>query len=92
MSSSVGSDVSVKSVESRSDGADEQRCPLCGGLNQCAVAAQTEPSACWCFQADVSLTELLRQQADLPGDYSRQTSCICPGCASRLISEQARIP
>ncbi|MCA6059524.1 cysteine-rich CWC family protein [Thalassolituus sp. ST750PaO-4] len=92
MSSSGDNHTSVQQAENCSEGADEQRCPLCGGLNQCAVAAQTEPSACWCFQTEVSLSKLLHQQADLPENYSRQTSCICPDCASRLISEHSRIP
>jgi len=56
MSFSGDNHTSVQQAENCSEGADEQCCPLCGGLNQCAVAAQTEPSACWCFQTEVSLS------------------------------------
>lgn len=82
----------VQSAEGEAARLYEQHCPLCGGLNQCAVAAQTEPSACWCFQMDARLSECLRQRADASDDYLRQTSCICPGCASAVMSAQARMP
>ncbi|UXD86995.1 cysteine-rich CWC family protein [Thalassolituus hydrocarboniclasticus] len=92
MSSSVDNHASVPNAEKSSGAGDEQCCPLCGGQNQCAVAAGTEPSACWCFSSGVSIRELLRQRPDLEEHYSRQTSCICSACVSRLMSEQACIP
>ncbi len=66
-----------------------QRCPLCSGLNQCAVAAGTEPSGCWCFSRGANIRELLREHEELAEHYSRQTSCICSVCVSQLSSEHS---
>ncbi|MEH6565781.1 MAG: cysteine-rich CWC family protein [Halopseudomonas sp.] len=61
-------------------------CPLCGGTNQCALAAATEPAApCWCFSATVSKAAL----ASLPVEQINR-ACLCPRCATGLESSLAR--
>ncbi|WP_074467476.1 cysteine-rich CWC family protein [Pseudomonas flexibilis] len=54
-----------------------QRCPLCGGANQCAPAAAGHFDAeCWCRQVTVSPEALQR----LPPDQVDR-ACLCPRCA-----------
>ncbi|GAB4398544.1 MAG: hypothetical protein OHK0048_10370 [Rhodoferax sp.] len=59
-----------------------QRCPLCGGPNDCAMAlgqAGTDAGkSCWCVQAHFS-AELL---ARVP-EAARGRACICPRCAAQ---------
>ena len=56
------------------------KCPLCGGDNQCALAAQpsgaAEPATCWCFTATIPAAVL----ASIP-EADRGVRCICPACA-----------
>lgn len=52
-------------------------CPLCGGPNGCAAAAQgTFDTPCWCTQARFSAELLARVP---PADRGR--ACICSRCA-----------
>lgn len=53
------------------------RCPLCGGPNECALAADAASPACWCFTADISPQALA---AVPPEDRGR--ACVCPRCAA----------
>ncbi len=55
--------------------ADDHRCPLCGGDNQCAVAAGRPVSECWCRGAVVTNALLERLAA-----ADRGTRCICQQC------------
>ncbi|WP_415357203.1 cysteine-rich CWC family protein [Halioglobus sp. Uisw_031] len=49
-------------------------CPLCGGDNQCAVAAGLPPESCWC--QSVSISGQAREKAkDSAGER-----CLCPSC------------
>ncbi|KPC49161.1 cysteine-rich CWC family protein [Amantichitinum ursilacus] len=63
--------------------ADEQAgieagiCPLCGGSNQCAMAAQQAASGCWCMQADIAPAAL----AAIPS-AALDRACLCPRCAA----------
>ncbi|MDI1258847.1 cysteine-rich CWC family protein [Aquabacterium sp.] len=53
-------------------------CPLCGGLNACAMAAGRDVEApCWCRAAVLS-AELLAQVPE----GQRGKVCICARCAS----------
>ncbi|HTN30836.1 MAG TPA: cysteine-rich CWC family protein [Pseudomonas sp.] len=55
-----------------------QRCPLCGGANQCTPAATGHfDGECWCTQVIVSPEALQR----LPPDQIDQ-ACLCPRCAA----------
>ena len=56
---------------------DPCRCPLCGGLNHCAMA-QPEPAEhtpCWCTRAQFS-AQLLQQVPEA----ARDKACICAEC------------
>jgi hypothetical protein len=55
--------------------AKEKTCPLCGGDNQCAVAAGRPPESCWCQQASISSEALAAVPADAVDKY-----CLCPAC------------
>ena len=50
-------------------------CPLCGGPNQCAVAADPNATECWCEGEDFP-EELLAQ---IPEEAVRKT-CVCQSC------------
>jgi Cysteine-rich CWC len=52
------------------------RCPLCGGPNDCGVAQGKDQ--CWCFTANISPEAL----APLP-EEARGKICICARCAQR---------
>lgn len=54
-----------------------ERCPLCGGTNECALAADPAAAECWCFTAAISRETL----ASVP-EEARGRACICPRCAS----------
>ncbi|MEO8299958.1 MAG: cysteine-rich CWC family protein [Burkholderiales bacterium] len=55
-----------------------QRCPLCGGFNQC-TPAQTGQFAddCWCRTTRIAPEVLARIPAGL-----RLQACLCPACAT----------
>jgi len=73
---------------SRSYPAD--RCPLCFGDNQCAIAAPSgaqsiaECETCWCKRIDIP-KELL---ATLPAE-ARGRACICLGCCKAAMDQPA---
>lgn len=56
---------------------DTTRCPLCGEANECAVAANREPSSCWCMTATMDPASL----AAIP-EKARGLVCICAKCAA----------
>jgi hypothetical protein len=51
-------------------------CPLCGGPNECGIAAGN--SDCWCFTASVA-PEVIDQ---IPVE-ERDRACVCRACASK---------
>ena len=55
------------------------KCPLCGGDNQCAMAEGKPASDCWCQSVTIASEVLTR----IPESQYGQT-CICAGCNSRL--------
>jgi Cysteine-rich CWC len=58
---------------------DTARCPLCGNLNACAIAAGSK-DPCWCTNVHFS-EELL---ASVPPE-ARDRVCICAACAVAAI-------
>ena len=59
-------------------GAAAQRCPLCGGFNQCVPAQTGELGAdCWCRTTRIAPEVLARVPAD-----QRMKACLCPACAA----------
>ncbi|GAB7127384.1 cysteine-rich CWC family protein [Silvimonas sp. JCM 19000] len=65
-------------------GVDAAHCPLCGALNQCAIAAQTAASDCWCMQAEINPAAL----AALP-QAALERACLCPRCAAGVQAATA---
>ena len=51
-----------------------QRCPICGNLNGCGVAAGK--GTCWCFTRPIPENALEK----IP-DGARELACICEVCA-----------
>ena len=62
--------------------ADPSRCPLCGGDNGCAMAAEQATGeaqpACWCVSALFSPTLLARLPAG-----AVDAACICARCVAK---------
>lgn len=59
------------------------RCPLCGGLNHCAMAQDSaEPSDCWCSHAAIDPEAL----AHIPAELQHKV-CLCPRCAQRATEQ-----
>ena len=54
-------------------------CPLCGEPNQCAMAADTDATACWC--EGVVFPEALLAQ--IPTNAVRKT-CVCQKCLTNF--------
>ena len=54
---------------------DTSICPLCGGPNQCAMAADPNATECWCEFVEFP-RELLAQ---IPEHAVRKT-CVCQKC------------
>ena len=54
-------------------------CPLCGESNQCAMAADTDATACWC--EGVVFPEALLAQ--IPTNAVRKT-CVCQKCLTNF--------
>jgi len=50
-------------------------CPLCGGENQCAMAAGETGKACWCQAVTIDASAL----ANIPAE-SIGKRCLCPAC------------
>ncbi|WP_159239072.1 cysteine-rich CWC family protein [Zhongshania aliphaticivorans] len=55
--------------------ANPMRCPLCEQENQCAVAAGSEPSRCWCMTTKID--EQAKRRAASSGTEKR---CLCQQC------------
>ena len=55
-------------------------CPLCGGPNECGVAAGN--TICWCFSNVVPPRESLNRFPEA----SRGSVCVCPTCARQSSS------
>jgi hypothetical protein len=51
------------------------KCPLCGGPNECALAADPNATECWCD----TLTFPRELLAKIPDDAVRKT-CVCQKC------------
>ena len=60
---------------------DPRRCPLCGELNECGIAAGA--STCWCFT-----TEIPPDVRDRIPPAARDLACVCRACAERQAGEQ----
>ncbi|AMO69501.1 hypothetical protein DOK_14354 [gamma proteobacterium BDW918] len=56
-------------------------CPLCDQNNQCAVAAGSDSSNCWCMTATLD-TAAKQQAASMAGPQL----CICAACGRPSIS------
>ena len=59
---------------------DPTRCPLCGGPNDCGVAAGK--GVCWCFSATVRSDVIERVPEELRG-----AACVCSTCATGRTAE-----
>lgn len=53
----------------------EKICPLCGGDNQCAMAAGKPADSCWCQEVTISKEAL----AAIPAEAVNKI-CLCPAC------------
>jgi hypothetical protein len=58
---------------------DPRRCPLCGGPNDCGIAAGA--STCWCFTTDIP-----SDVRDRIPPEARDLACVCRACAERQTS------
>ncbi len=56
---------------------DQNKCPLCGSNNDCAVAAGRDPDSCWCMTATMNPSALTSIPQEAQGKV-----CICAQCAS----------
>lgn len=56
---------------------DTSRCPLCGGANDCAIAAGRPPETCWCMTAAIDPDAI----ASIPPEAQGRV-CICARCGS----------
>lgn len=65
----------------------DQTCPLCGGANDCAMAAGRPADTCWCQGVSFDPEALAR----IP-EASRNRHCICKRCATQAgdLAEPAR--
>ncbi|NOQ85173.1 MAG: hypothetical protein GQ551_14290 [Myxococcales bacterium] len=61
----------------RSDASDTTKCPLCGDVNECAVASGRDPESCWCMTATMSASALAAIPIEAQGKV-----CICARCAA----------
>jgi len=59
------------------------RCPLCGGPNDCAMV-KNDPGTCWCFSTPIPDAVL----AQLP-EEARNVACVCRACAAKSPRETA---
>jgi hypothetical protein len=59
---------------------DPRRCPLCGGPNDCGIAAGA--STCWCFSTDIP-----PDVRDRIPPEARDLACVCRACAERKTSQ-----
>jgi len=60
----------------RIDFRDTTKCPLCGEVNECAVAVGRSPETCWCMTATIDADTL----ASIPEEAQGRV-CICAKCA-----------
>lgn len=62
---------------------EAQRCPLCGGFNQCAPAQSGDlTSECWCRTARIAPEVLARIPVD-----QKMKACLCPACAGLVAAQ-----
>lgn len=60
------------------------KCPICGGRNDCEAQRSESISDCWCFHIPIP-KELL---ASIPV-AERGKSCVCKACVIQYHSDQA---
>lgn len=60
----------------------DDRCPLCGQANGCAVTAGEDPYSCWCMSARIP--QALRDR--VPAER-RGKACICRDCVEAYRQE-----
>jgi hypothetical protein len=58
------------------------KCPLCAGDNDCAIAAGRAAQTCWCMTVDIPAALL----ETLPED-ERGVRCLCSKCVSDRRTE-----
>jgi hypothetical protein len=61
-----------------SDFTDRTKCPLCGDVNECAIAAGKDAESCWCMAVTMS-PDVLKA---IPPE-ARNRVCICARCARK---------
>ena len=59
----------------------QERCPLCGGPNECGLAAGK--SECWCFEAKIAPEVLERVLKEAKGKV-----CVCAKCAGGSATDR----
>jgi hypothetical protein len=59
----------------------QERCPLCGGPNECGLAAGK--SECWCFEAKIAPEVLERVPKEAKGKV-----CVCAKCAGGSATDR----
>ncbi|WP_371825250.1 cysteine-rich CWC family protein [Paenibacillus soyae] len=52
------------------------RCPICGGSNDCGAVKSNQPADCWCFH-----TKIPRQLLERIPPSERGKRCVCRSCA-----------
>ena len=63
----------------------QDRCPLCGGPNECGLAAGK--SECWCFEAKIAPEVLERVPEEAKGKV-----CVCRGCGVAVLGVRIKCP
>ncbi|MBE7523234.1 MAG: cysteine-rich CWC family protein [Burkholderiales bacterium] len=62
-------------------GYDPARCPRCGAVNACAMAAG-DPRPCWCTRVVVPAALL-----DALPDDAKGVACLCAACIANAAAE-----
>jgi hypothetical protein len=77
--------VSSNKISDRKE-ANTAKCPLCGGPNECALAADPVATECWCD----TLTFPQELLALIPEGAVRKT-CVCQECLLRFKASASEV-
>jgi hypothetical protein len=64
-------------MESRGYFKESKVCPICTGVNNCALSNGEQPESCWCMTITIP-SELLEKSPD-------NSRCICEKCVNEYI-------
>lgn len=67
---------------------EENRCPLCGKPNDCAIVAGDDPATCWCMTTKIPQELRILAQKERERNGIKVKACICRNCVEEYLEKK----